>query len=447
MKALIIGMAKSGVASAELLAKQGYEVIINDRKKEEDFKGELNCLKELGLEWRLGEDPVALLSGVDLLVLSPAVPIGCAAANKAREMGIEVIGEIELGYRYSKADFVAITGTNGKTTTTALTGQVFSDGGFHTFTVGNIGLPIAQKALETVTGDIMVAEVAGFQLESTKNFHPKVCAFLNMTEDHLDRFGTMEAYIASKLHIFKNQTPNDFAILNYDDKIVRNFNQKTKAKVLYFSRLQEVENGIFVRDGKIIFRMDGRETAVCDAGEVRIRGAHNLENAMAAVGAGMCMGIPAQSIRKTLMEFPGVEHRIEFVREWNGVRFFNDSKATNPDSTIKAVEAMDRPTILMLGGYEKKSDFMPLFEAFNEYIKGIVALGFTKQRIVDTAKRAGFENIRVADTFEEAIEKAYEMAGGGYNVLFSPASASYDMFDNFEQRGEVFKQIVNSMGR
>lgn len=446
-RALVIGMAKSGVASAQLLHECGWDVRINDKRTREELGGELDVLLPLGLEWRLGEPPQTLLEGVELVVVSPGVPQYSEGVVEAKRRGIEVIGEIELGYRHSKGTFVCITGTNGKTTTTALAGQMFLDAKRRTFVVGNIGRPIAQEALNTRDGDTIVAEVAGFQLESTVYFHPRVAVFTNITEDHLDRFGTMEAYIASKLNIFKNQGKEDFAVLNYDDETVRGFSGKTAAKVVYFSRREKLAEGIFVEDGRMVCLFDGVVRDICGTDEICIRGAHNLENALAAAVAALVMGIEPESIRETLRSFPGVEHRIETVAEIGGVTFINDSKGTNPDSTMKAIDSMERPTVLILGGYDKKNDFKPLFDAFTENICHVVAIGATKDAILDAAKKTGYLSVSTADTFREAVEKAFDFARPGWNVLLSPACASYDMFRNFEERGAVFKQIVQELRR
>ncbi|MGI6168267.1 MAG: UDP-N-acetylmuramoyl-L-alanine--D-glutamate ligase [Christensenellales bacterium] len=446
-RALVIGMAKSGVASAKLLHDCGFEVVVNDRRERQELGEEIDALLPLGLTWRLCEPPETLLDGVDLLVVSPGVPQDSRGVVEARRRGIEVIGEIELGYRYAKGDFVCITGTNGKTTTTALTGQIFLDAGRRTFVVGNIGRPIAQEALHTRDGDIVVAEVAGFQLESTVFFHPKVAVFTNITEDHLDRFGTMEAYIASKLNIFKNQGKEDFAVLNYDDGTVREFSSKTAARVVYFSRKEALDEGVFMENGRMVCILGGVRQEICEVGEIGIPGAHNLENALAAAAAALVMGICPDCIRKTLREFPGVEHRIELVAEIDGVYFINDSKGTNPDSTRKAIDSMERPTVLILGGYDKKNNFRPLFEAFTENIYHVVAVGATKDAILAAAKETGFLSVSTADTFQGAIEQAFELAQPGCNVLLSPACASYDMFRNFEERGAAFKRIVRDLRR
>jgi UDP-N-acetylmuramoylalanine--D-glutamate ligase len=441
---MVAGMARSGIAATKLLARAGAHVIASDTKSE--IEGLADKLKGIEYENALGRNPIRLLDGVDMLVLSPVISIHSPLALAAEAAGAEVIGEIELGYRFSEGKFVCISGTNGKTTTTTLTGEIFKASGTPTHVLGNIGLAICEEAADTKEGDVIVAEVAALQLESIKYFHANAVAMLNITEDHLDRFKTMEAYISSKCRVFENQTPDDFALLNYDDPITRAMAPLTKARVLYFSRREEPENGVFLCGGRVIFRLDGIETDLIAPDELQIPGTHNLENAMAAAGLALCMGIGAQTVRDTLRVFKGVEHRIEFVCEKNGVRYINDSKGTNPDSTIKAVQAMNRPTVLLLGGYDKHADFMPLFNVFDGRIKAIVALGATRAQIIDTAKRAGFSDvIECSGSFEEAVEIASAMAEPGDNVLLSPACASWDMFRDFEQRGEVFKEIANRL--
>jgi len=441
--ALIVGMAKSGVGAAKLLKKDGWRVIVNDKKPE--IPGLTDALDGAAVEYRLGEDPVALFDGVELIVISPIIPMTAPFIVEAKKRGIEVISEIELGYRYAHADFVCITGTNGKTTCTALTGEMFINGGRHTFVLGNIGVPITEHALETKNGDVVVAETAGLQLEGNVRFHARAAGVCNITEDHLDHFGTMENYIAAKCKIFDHQTKDDIAVLNYDDLVVRDMARLTPAKVYYFSRKSEVPRGLSVRDGVVTYRDETKEEPLIAADEIGIPGGHNLENAMLSSLLALGMGISADAIRETLKSFPGVEHRIEFVREFDGVRYINDSKGTNPDSTIKAIEAMTRPTVLILGGYDKHSDFHELFEHFmGSKLKAIVVLGETKQKILDTAKDTGYLGFcHPSATFEDAVACARLLAEPGDAVLLSPACASWDMFDNFEQRGRVFKEIVN----
>ena len=446
--ALVVGMARSGIASAKLLAKNGYRVIINDLKR--DISGLFEALGDIEFVNGLGAPPEAFLEETDLMVLSPVIPIFRPFVKSAIDMGIEVIGEIELGYRYCDrgSKFVCIGGTNGKTTTTALTGEIFKTAGRNTFVLGNIGIPICEHAEEVKAGDFVVAETASLQLESIVDFRANAAGLLNITEDHINRFGSMEAYIAAKVRMFENQTEEDFAILNLDDPIVRGMANKTKARVIYISLESEPEEGAFIRDGSIMWRFDGREVKVLPISELRIPGEHNVQNAMCAIALSLCMGIELEPLRKTLREFPGVEHRIEFVREKNGVQYIHDSKGTNPDSTIKAVRAMGRPTILLLGvgEYDKFSDFVPLFKEFNGKVKAVIASGKTVPEILTAADATGFTNVVVcSDGLKEMVKLAESMAKPGDTVLLSPAAASWGMFDDFEHRGRVFKDIVKKL--
>lgn len=441
--ALVVGMARSGIACAKLLYAQGYNVIANDKR--EHIEGMKEALAATPYTDALGKDPSSLLENVELVVLSPGVSIEQPFVYKARKLGIEVIGEIELGYRYSKGDFLCITGTNGKTTCTALTGEICKRSGRRTWVLGNIGTPISQCALETREGDFVVAETAALQLEGNVRFHAKAAAVSNITEDHLDRFLKMETYIAAKCKIFENQTSLDVAVLNYDDPIVRNLACCTSAHVLFFSRKLEVPEGVFYREPDLIYRLDGLERVLCKASEIRIPGLHNLENAMLCALMGLSQGVPQKAVREALMEFPGVEHRIEFVCEKKGIRYINDSKGTNPDSTIKAIEAMQRPTVLILGGYDKHNEFDLLFsKIIDSVVHAVVLLGQTAPKLLLAAKRAGFDSVEVCESgyFEDAVNMASKLARTGENVLLSPACASWDMFRNFEERGEVFKRIV-----
>ena len=449
--ALVVGMAKSGVASAILLYKKGYNVIINDLKS--DIPGLSESLKKIKYVNRLGVAPEALLDGIDLMVISPVIPIFRPFVKEAIARGIEVIGEIELGYRYSNrgARFVCIGGTNGKTTTTTLTGEIFTEyhkriGTGNAYVLGNIGVPITAHALDTKAGDTVVAETASLQLESIVDFRCNAAGLLNITEDHINRFGSMEAYIAAKMRMFENQTEEDFAALNADDPIVAN--AKTRARKLFFSRKKEVEEGAFVRNGKIIFRMEGKETELIPADELGIIGAHNLENALCAVCLSLAMGVPADIVSSVLRSFKGVEHRIEYTRCYHGVTFYNDSKGTNPESTIKAVEAMKQPTILLLGvgNYDKQSDYRPVFRCFNGRVKACIVNGSNTQAIMKAAADEGYTAIHACmGGLEEMILDALDIAESGDAVLLSPACASWGMFTDYEERGRFFKQIVNSL--
>ena len=439
--ALIVGMAKSGVAAARLLYENGYRVIINDMQPE--IRGLFDQLSGIAYEVQLGANPMDLLDGVDMLVPSPIIPMTRPFLVEARRRGIEVISEIELGYRYSHADFICITGTNGKTTCTALTGELFAAGGRHTFVLGNIGVAISAHAMETKAGDVVVAETAALQLEGNVLFHAKAAGICNITPDHLDHFGSMESYIAAKAKILDNQTADDVAVLNADDAVVAGFASRTPAKVLYFSRQKEVEQGAFLRGDDVVIRMNGEEYVLIDRRDIRIPGAHNLENAMLSSLLALSQGVDRDVVRQTLKTFAGVEHRIEFVCTRSGVDYINDSKGTNPASTIRAVEAMKKPTVLILGGFDKHSEFDELFDVFGDTVKACVLLGETASKIQTAANRKGYGHLcHRAENFSRAVDMARDLAEGGDAVLLSPACASWDMFDNYEVRGQVFKQIV-----
>lgn len=441
--ALIVGMAKSGIGAAKLLACQGWSVIINDKKPE--VPGLEEALEGFAVTWRLGEEPAMLLGGVTLVVISPIIPMTAPFVRQAQQMGIEVISEIELGYRYSKARFVCITGTNGKTTCTALTGELFKNGyrDGRTFVLGNIGVAITEHALDTAENDVVVAETAALQLEGNRLFHAHAAGVCNITEDHIDHFGTMDNYIAAKQKIFDNQRAADVAVLNFDDPETRAMAALTPAKIYWFSRLAEVPRGMFLLDGMLIYRDGGQDLPLLHRDEIGIPGVHNLENAMLSALLALSMGIDPAVIVQTLKTFPGVEHRLEFVREFEGIRYINDSKGTNAASTIRAIEAMTRPTVLILGGYDKHVGFAELFDHFGGIVKACVILGETRAQLIDTACGKGLGALcHAVDSFEDAVHLARQLATSGDTVLLSPACASWGMFENFEQRGRVFKDIV-----
>ncbi|MDD6042002.1 MAG: UDP-N-acetylmuramoyl-L-alanine--D-glutamate ligase [Clostridia bacterium] len=444
---LLVGMARSGIAAAELLKKHGATPVLNDRKKESDFGTDLDGLKAIGCEFRLGEDPVALLDGVDGLVISPGVPITAPVVLAAKERNIPMVGELELAASLLRSPYVAISGTNGKTTTTTLVGKIFENAGRITHVAGNIGYPVSAVALNDRAEDMTVIEVSSFQLESVQTFHPRVAALLNITEDHLNRHGTMEEYIRLKKRIFENQTAADFAVLNMDDPELVKMAPDLKAQVAFFSRTQPVENGAFVENGKIVWQWKGARRVICDVDQILIPGPHNLENALAAAAMTCALGVPAPVIRHTLMSFTGVEHRIEKVRVFQGVTYINDSKGTNVDSTIKAVQSMKAPTVILLGGYDKHTDFMPLCREMiaSGQITHAVLLGETSRQIREQLEEAGYTAITRAYSMQDAVDKARALAVTGGNVLLSPACASFDMFRDYEERGVVFKEIVNRL--
>ncbi len=447
-KIVILGMARSGIAAAELLIRRGAEVTVSDQKTLDRFDGALDAVIALGAVPALGADVTPeLLAGKDLLLISPGVPINAPAVLLAKEMGIPVLGELEVASRLIEGTLVAVTGTNGKTTTVSLLGEIFEAAGHKCYVCGNIGYPMSAAALHAGPDDVIVAEVSSFQLETIQTFHPLSAAVLNVTEDHLNRHGTMEVYTGLKKHIFVNQTAADVALLNLDDPGVAVLGEGLNANVWYFSRKQEVEQGLFVRDGQMIARVNGQETFICKPEEIYIPGPHNLENALAAAAIAFSRGVPAQIIREVLRTFKGVEHRIEFVRELEGVRYINDSKGTNTDSTIKAVEAMTRPTTIILGGYDKHVSFVPLAKVVkaSPYITACVLIGVTAPQIEREFTAEGIGNLIHAETLQEAVEKCRALSSEGSNVLLSPSCASFDMFSDYEQRGRVFKQIVNNL--
>ena len=447
-KVIVLGMARSGIAAAKLLLLRGAKVYICDSKEEAAFNGALDELKAAGAVFCLGEQhPENLLEGMDALVVSPGIPVTHPAVERAKALGVEVMGEVEYAYRESTGLLLAITGTNGKTTTTTLVGEIFKNAGKRTFVVGNIGTPYSGAVPEMKPGDVTVCEISSFQMETAKAFHPAICAVLNISEDHLNRHGTMEAYIGLKERIFQNSTENDCVILNWDDPVTRDMANRAKCRVIWFSSKHEVPFGAWVKDGEIVYGSKDAPKAICRADEVYIPGEHNLQNALAAAAMTMAAGIPAPVIRHTLRTFKGVEHRIEFVRELDGVRFINDSKGTNVDSTIQAVRAMDRPTILILGGSPKKTNYVPLGEEILKHpIEHIVLIGETANEIQKALDQVGYTRYTHAGyDFRKAIELCFSLAPEGGNVLLSPACASFDMFDDYEARGRIFKGIVNAL--
>ena len=438
---LIVGMAKSGQATARKLLSLGAFVCLNDKRNLEQFNGQLDSLKSDKTKFCLGAEPDTLLDEIDAVVISPGVPIQSPFIAQARAMGKEVIGEIELAFRLGCAPVVGITGTNGKTTTTSLTGELFKSAGKTTHVVGNIGEPYIAVENEQPT-DTVVAEISSFQLESVSTFRAKAAAILNITPDHLNRHGTMDEYIRTKARIFENQTADDYAVLNYNDPILRTLEINPLPKKLFFSSTEILEEGCCVIDGNIVIRLGGTEKILLPTSEMGMPGKHNVENAMAASLLAYLCGVETDTIADVLHKFTGVEHRLEYVTDINGVRFINDSKGTNPDASIKAVEAMSAPTVLIAGGSDKDSDFVPLIQSFNENIKHLVLVGATAPKILAAANKCNYISTTVVDTFDGAIRTAYRLSDKGGNVLLSPACASFDMFNNYEERGRVFKELV-----
>lgn len=444
-KVLVSGVAKSGISAAYLLKKLGANVTIQDAKTEDKLGDVVTELKNNGITLFLGANPDDIIEDMDILVMSPGVPTDLPFVNKARENNIPVIGEIELAYMFCKSPIIGITGTNGKTTTTTLVGDICKAYYNNTFVVGNIGNPFADITLDTTNDGAVVAELSSFQLETIKEFTPKVSAVLNITPDHLNRHHTLENYIAAKERVFENQTSDDYCILNYNDETTKAMANKTKAKVIFFSLNNSLDEGIYSDDKSIYIKALGYDQKVVDIDELKILGGHNVENAMAAIGCSIALGVPMDIVVKVLKAFTAVEHRIEYVTTVNDIEFYNDSKGTNPDASIKAVEAMKRPICIIAGGYDKGSDFTEWIDTFKGRVKFVAVIGAVKDKIVDTLNKADFTNYKTADTFEEAIDLCYENAEKGDCVLLSPACASWDMFKSYEQRGEIFKDYVRKL--
>ncbi len=445
---MVCGMARSGIAAAKLLCELGAVVTISDLKKEEDFGDQLKELHTFGCKFALGEAPDAYLEAQDMLVISPGIAWAKPFVQKAISMGIEVIGELELGARLSRGTLVAITGTNGKTTTTTLVGELFKATGRTTHVVGNIGYPITATAGISKDDDVTVAEVSSYQCEGISTFHPKVGAVLNITEDHIVRHGNMETYIAMKRRIFANQTAHDVAVFNWDDMTCREMAKGLKSHVAWFSRREKVPYGAYAMDGYIILNMGEVEQAVCRCDEVYIPGPHNLENALAAVAITGALGVPCETMRDVLRTFKGVEHRIETVRTLDGVTWINDSKGTNVDSTQKAIATMTAPTVLILGGSDKKVSFDPLADTIKDVplIEHCVLIGDTAEQIRAALERVGYTSYSMTGyDFDACIAECRKLAKAGGNVLLSPACASFDMFTDYENRGKVFKDKVNAL--
>lgn len=446
-RVLVVGMARSGVAAAQLLVKAGAKVVVNDSKTREQLGDAVSPLESLPVEWALGCPAGDVLDNVDVMVISPGIPDTAGFVVKAKTQGIHVTGELELAYQLSSGEMVAITGTNGKTTTVSLLGEIFRNAGRATHVVGNIGYPYSAAGLESKDEDMFVCEVSSFQMETAEQFHPRAAALLNITEDHLNRHGTMEVYTDMKMRMFQHQTAEDVAVFNADDPALEPLAGRVQSQVMLFSRKREVESGAFVQGGVVTVRWQGEEKAVCPAGDIYIPGPHNLENALAATCMATAMGVAPEVIAQTLRTFTGVEHRIEFVRELEGVRYINDSKGTNVDSTIKAIQTMTQPTAIILGGYDKHSDFTPMVKEMlaSEFIREAVLIGATADQIERTCLECGYTRIHRADTLEEAVDKCRQLSCEGWNVLLSPACASFDMFADYEARGRIFKEIVRQL--
>ena len=445
-RVLVFGAGISGIGAADLLCKVGACPVIydgNDKQDPEAIKARLEQPENVDII--LGELSEEARKTLDLVVMSPGVPTDLPIVKTLRTQGLPIWGEVELAYQMGKGKVLAITGTNGKTTTTAMLGKIMSDYLDSVYVVGNIGTPYTSVALDTKEETVTVAEISSFQLETIQDFQPAVSAILNITEDHLNRHHTMECYIETKESITKNQTAGDTCVLNYEDEVLRRFGETLQTKVVFFSSKRKLEKGLYL-DGEDIFYADGTtDTKVINVNELNILGKHNYENVMAAVGMSVSFGVPMDKIVEVLKRFQAVEHRIEYVTEKRGVKFYNDSKGTNPDAAIQGIRAMNRPTLLIGGGYDKQSEYDEWIESFDGKVKKLVLIGQTKEKIAECAKKHGFEDVILCDTFEEAIDTCYANAVSGDAVLLSPACASWGMFANYEERGRIFKEYVRNL--
>ncbi len=440
-KVLVFGAGISGIGACKLLLSLEAEVILYDGNSE---KPNIEDSLEENVELVWGTFDEARLSELDLVVLSPGVPTDLPVVNTMREMQIPIWGEIELAYQGGKGDVLAITGTNGKTTTTALLGEIMKAYREETYIVGNIGNPYTNIALTTTENSIIVAEMSSFQLETIQTFVPKVSAILNLTPDHLNRHHTMENYIDAKKRIAINQSSEQICVLNYEDDVTRRFAEEVSAEVVFFSSKHILEEGIYIEENQIVYASKHKKEIICNTEDLMVLGLHNYENVMVASVMAITYGVPIELVRKVICRFAGVEHRIEFVCEKDGVVYYNDSKGTNPDAAIKAIQAMNRPTVLIGGGYDKDSSYDEWIQAFDGKVKCLVLTGQTKEKIQKTALKYGVENIVLTDTFEDAVAVSREQAQEEDAVLLSPACASWGMFKNYEERGDKFKELVKN---
>lgn len=444
-KVIVMGAGSSGISAVRLLLGIGATPILFDENEKLDRAKVMEQLLGKEIEIMTGVLPEEEIAAAALLVMSPGIPVDTPFVEQFHKAGIPVWGEIELAYRYAKGDVIAITGTNGKTTTTALTGKIMEDYYGKAYVVGNIGNPYTAAALETKDGEVTVAEVSSFQLETVHNFHPRISAILNITPDHLNRHHTMENYAACKEAVAKNQTFADFCVLNYENDYTRAFAKRCPAKVLFFSSARQLEEGIYLQGEEIMYA-DGKDTGkLLNIHEMKLLGLHNVENVMAAMGMALAYGVPEQSVVRSVKEFTAVEHRIEYVATVRGVDYYNDSKGTNPDAAIKGIQAMDRKTVLIGGGYDKDSAYDEWIESFDGKVTWLVLLGQTKEKIAECAKAHDFQNIVLTDSLEEAVRVSASKAKDGEAVLLSPACASWGMFANYEERGRMFKELVRKM--
>lgn len=441
-RVLVVGLGKSGVASALFLKKQGAKVSVSDTKSGDELRNEIPVLLDNGITVETGGHGERTFRGQDLIVVSPGIPVDAPPLVQARSLGESVIGEVELAAQFLPGPIIAITGSNGKTTTTTLVGEILATAGFSALVGGNIGTPAISLAERAKPETVIVLEISSFQLETIQSFRPKVAVVLNVTPDHLDRHRTFEIYTGAKARIFENQQATDFAVLNADDPTCVAMGQRTRAQVFWFSRQKEVERGAWVRNGQIVFRDQTGQREVLQVSDIPLKGSHNLENVLAAVCSGGLMGCAPGKIQQAVRNFKAVEHRLEFVATIRGVDYYNDSKATNVDATIKALESFPANIHLILGGKDKGSDYTVLNDLLRKRVKRVYTIGAAAAKIESQIK--GPEVVH-AETLENAIRKANALARAGDVVLLAPACASFDQFKSYEHRGKMFKEIVRGL--
>jgi UDP-N-acetylmuramoylalanine--D-glutamate ligase len=440
----VVGLARSGIAAARLIRRLGGRVLASDSAAPASLPADAWQLEREGCRLWTGGHPAEAFDDADLVVVSPGVPLTLPVLAAVRGRGVPVIGELELGWLVMEADLIAITGTNGKTTTTALTGELLRSQVRPTVVAGNIGTPLCEHALDFPADGLVVAEVSSFQLESTARFRPRVAAVLNITPDHLDRHGSLAGYVEAKARIFANQTAADCAVLNADDPVAAGLAGRAAGRVLWFSRRARQDHGVFVADGWIVAKLNGHVEPICPIAEITLRGLHNVENVLAATACALWTGMAPETIRRGIAGFRGVEHRIERVRDDRGVVFYNDSKGTNVASTINALESFTESVILIAGGKGKGQDFSALAEAARGRVRHAILIGVDRDKLRGPLETAG-ASTEDAASMEEAVRLARGAARAGDVVLLSPACASFDMFDNFEHRGLVFKAAVRAL--
>lgn len=442
-KVLVLGAGVSGISVAHVLQNKGAQVVLSDAKAEYLFKNtNFSLTRECGVILALGRQDEELLEGIDYVVVSPGISIHIPLIAAAQNKGITIMSEIEVAYRLCTVPIVAITGTNGKTTTTTLVGEMVKTMGRDVVVGGNIGLALSQEVAQVKNDGIVIAEISSFQLEGIIDFKPHIAAVLNITPDHLDRHYSMENYVAMKERVFANQTQDDYMVLNYDDPIVRDMESRVPSKVFFFSRQTELTTGIFIKDGIITINWNNKVIPVCSVDQIQLRGNHNVENVLAACSIGFLTGVKLEDMVQTIHDFSGVEHRIEMVMNIDDVVYYNDSKATNPESSIKALESFEKNIILIAGGRDKNTDLTAFMNLAHEKVDHLILIGEATERFKIAAQQHDVKNIHSVVSLADAVSLAHQLAKKPQVVLLSPACASYDMFRSYEERGRLFKELV-----